>query len=159
MVVTSALLMLGSAIAGYLFGHDLAYRPLADATELIRQLQPESQQLKALTSDQNAKLVALQAKLASVQSALDAIMPSENTYKISPNQSMVVADGHLTIGLIGAPTNESINININGKQQSVVTGDVLKITSDPSTTCQVGVQSFDMFKAVLTASCTAVKPR
>jgi hypothetical protein len=67
---------------------------------------------------------------------------------------MIVASGRLTIGLIGPPTNESINININGKQQSAATGDAIKFQLDPSTTCQVRVLSFDMFKAVLNASCT-----
>jgi hypothetical protein len=158
-VTASAVLILCSAIVGYLIGHDLAFRPLVDATQLIEQLQPENQKLKKETLDQNSRLIALQAKLTSVQSALDAILPTKNTYNISPNQSMIVANGHLTIGLIGSPTNESITININGKQQLAVTGDVFKIAPDPLTACQVGVQSFNMFKAVLTASCAAVKPR
>jgi hypothetical protein len=85
-------------------------------------------------------------------------MPSENTYNISPNQSIIVADGHLTVGLIGAPTNEGVNININGKQHSAAAGNVIDVALDPSMTCQVGVQSFDAFKAVLTASCATVKP-
>ena len=84
---------------------------------------------------------------------MDEIIPSKNTYNIKPNQSMIVAGGRLTIGLIGPPTNESVNININGKQHSVATGDVIRLTLDPRTTCQVRVQSFDMFKAVLNASC------
>jgi hypothetical protein len=66
---------------------------------------------------------------------------------------MVVASGRLTVGLIGPPTNESVNININGKQQSAATGDVIKVSLDPSTMCQVRVLSFDMFKVVLNASC------
>jgi hypothetical protein len=158
-VSASVVLMLGGAIGGYLFGLDLAHRDLAAARELIQQLQPESQRLKKQIIDQNASLFALQAKLASVQATLNAIMPSENTYNINPNQSMIVAGGHLTIGLIGAPTNQSVNINVNGKQQSAATGDIINIALDPSTTCQVGVQSFDMFKAILTASCAAVKPQ
>jgi hypothetical protein len=74
-----------------------------------------------------------------------------------PNQSLIVADGRLTIGLIGPPTNESLNININGKHQSAATGDVINIALEPPITCQVKVQSFDMFKAVLTASCAGAK--
>ena len=35
----------------------------------------------------------LQTKFKHVQATLDAIMPSENTYNIIPNQSIVVADG------------------------------------------------------------------
>jgi hypothetical protein len=151
--------MLGGAIGGYLFGRELAYRPLAAATQLIQQLQPETQRLKTVVADQNGKIAALQAKLASVQAALDAIRPSENTYKINANQSMIVAGGRLTIGLIGSPANESVSININGTQHSAVTGDVFKVAPDPATTCQVRVQSFDMFEVILIASCAAVKPQ
>ena len=151
--------MVGGAVGGYMFGLNLTYRDLAAARAQLEQLLPESQRLKRAIIDENAKLVELQGKFTSVQAALQAIMPSENTYNISPNQSLIVAGGHLTIGLIGSPTNEKINININGKQQSVVSGDVIHIALDPSTSCQVGVQSFDMFKAVVTASCAAVKPQ
>ena len=58
-------------------------------------------------------------------------MPSKNTYQIVPNQSLIVADGHLTVGLVGSPTNQDVNININGKQQSVASGDVIEVA--PST--------------------------
>src|SRR5262249_51371414 len=103
-------------------------------------------------ADLNATQVALQNKLSTFEVALERIIPSQNTYKIKPNQSMIVASGRLTIGLVGPPTNDSVNININGKQQAMATGDVIKVTLDPSTTCQVRVQSFDMFKVVLNAS-------
>jgi hypothetical protein len=86
------------------------------------------------------------------------ILPTENTYNINPNQSLVVANGRLTVGLVGSPTNDSVNLNINGKTQSAPVGAVITSVLDPSTTCQVGVQSFDMFKAVLTATCAAAKP-
>ena len=71
--------------------------------------------------------------------------------------ALIVAGGRLTIGLVGSPTNDSVNININGKQQSVATGDVVNIALDPPTTCQVRVQSFDMFRVVLGASCAAAQ--
>ncbi len=148
-------LILAGAVGAYVLGLKLAYRDIADDKQLVRQLQTESQRLKREIVNQNANLVTLQGRLASVQATLDAIMPSENTYNISPNQSMIVAGGHLTIGLVGSPTNESVIVNINGKQQTVVTGDVINIAPDPSTRCQVKVQSFDMFKALLTASCAA----
>jgi hypothetical protein len=159
LVLAIVVLMVAGAIGGYMFGLNLTYHDLAAAREQIQQLQPESQRLKKVIVDQNAKLVDLQAELTSVQAALHTITPSENTYNISPNQSLIVAGGHLTIGLIGSPTNESVNINVNGRQKLAATGDVIHIALDPSTTCQVGVQSFDMFKAVLTASCATVKPQ
>jgi D-lyxose ketol-isomerase len=55
--------------------------------------------------------------------------------------------------LIGPPTNEKITLNINGKQQAMAAGDKLRITPDSSTVCQVNLNSFDMFKAVVYAAC------
>ncbi len=157
-VSVSTLLMLGGLVAGYLYGRELARRPLAEATQLVRQLQPENSQFQKLVAAQNARIASLQAALKSVRTAMDAMTPAENTYKISPNQALVVAAGRLTIGLIGSPTIQNVTININGKQHIAVSGDVFDIASDPSTTCQVGIQSFDMFKVVVTASCAVSKP-
>jgi hypothetical protein len=146
-------------IACYVIGLNVGYLDIAAARQLIQQLRVDNQKLKTELADQIAKQAVLQGKLASAQAALDAIVPSENTYSIKPNQSMIVADGRLTIGLIGSPTNESINININGKKQSAAPGDVINIALAPPTTCQVRVQSFDMFKAVLGASCAPAQSR
>ena len=154
-----AVLILGGTIGGFAYRGYMDMQDKSDSDHLVVQFRSENQGLKSQIVDQNAKFDELQDKLASVKAALLAIVPSENTYNINPNQSIIVAGGHLTIGLIGSPTNESVNININGKQQSAATGDVIHIALDPSTACQVGVQSFDMFKAVLTASCAAVKPQ
>jgi hypothetical protein len=159
LVLAIVLLAVGGAIAGYIFGLNLTYRDLAATRVRIQQLEPENQRLKKAIIDENAKLGQVQGELASVQAALHAIMPSENTYSINPNQSLIVAGGHLIIGLIGPPTIDGVKINVNGKQQMATTGDVIHIALDSTTTCQVGVQSFDMFKAVLTASCAGVKPQ
>jgi hypothetical protein len=153
--IATLVLTIGGAVLGYYLGHSLVTQPLLNATKQIAQLQPENQRLKAAILEQNIKLAALQAQLTKSQTTLEAIMPSENAYKIFANQSIIVADGRLTIGLVGPPTNTGINININGKQQSAVTGDVFRVAPDGSTTCQVRVQSFDMFEAVVIAACTA----
>jgi hypothetical protein len=155
----AAVIVLLIAIGAHIYGRILAHHTLLARDETIQQLRAEGQKLKTEINEQTAKLTAVQSKLTGVQAALDAIMPSENTYNFSPNQSLIVADGHLTIGLIGAPTNQGVNININSKQQAMAAGDVIKIALDPSTNCQVEVQSFDMFKAVLTATCAAAKPQ
>ena len=83
--------------------------------------------------------------------------PVQNTYELKPNQSIIAADGHLTLGLIGSPANDSIDININGKRQNAAPGDTIDFAPDPSTKCQVTVQSFDMFQAMVTATCMAAK--
>jgi len=161
MLVASAivLLLVGSTIVGYLVGQDVARNPLEAATQLIQQIQPENQRLKATVLKQNTTIAELGAQLKKVRSDLNAIRPSENTYKINGNQSLIVGDGHLTIGLVGPPTNESITININGRQYLVATGDLFEVAPDPATTCRVRVQSFDMFEAAIHATCSAAKPK
>ena len=151
--------ILAGAFGGFSYREHVDKADITDSTLLVVQFRSENQRVKKAIIDQTARLDELQAELTSAQAALHAITPSENTYNISPNQSLIVAGGHLTIGLIGSPTNERVNINVNGKQQLAATGDVIQVALDQSTTCQVGVQSFDMFKAVLTASCAAVKPQ
>jgi cell division protein FtsB len=150
-------LILLVVVAAFLYGRGMAHRDVQERDAAIQQLQSQGQKLEADITDQNANLASLRAQLTSVQATLGSIMPSENTYNINPNQSLIVADGRLTIGLIGAPTNEGINININGKQQFVAAGDVIRVAPDPSTSCQVRIRSFDPFKALLTASCAAAK--
>lgn len=156
-ISVSVLLMAGGATGGYLLGRNMAMRPLAEARELIERVQPENQRLKQQVLSQNTTIDTLQSQLATTQDTLNSIRPSENTYNINANQSLIVAGGHLTVGLIGPPTNQSITLNINGKPHVTVTGEVFSLAPDPATTCQVRVQSFDMFSAAVNATC-AVKP-
>jgi hypothetical protein len=95
----------------------------------------------------------LQTRLNHVQGVLDEIVPSEDIYVMRPNQSLVVAGGRVTVGLVGSPTIQGVNINVNGKQQLVNAGDIVRVNLDETRTCQVTVQSFDMFKVVLHATC------
>jgi len=145
------------AIFGRLYGQHLAYGAMQDRNTAIRQLELERQQLEVEKSGQLAHMTAMHTDVQRLQAKLDAIVPSENRYDIVPNQSLVLADGHLTVGLIGAPRDDGIDININGKRYSAVVGDVIHVTPDPSTACDVKIQSFDMFKAQFAASCAIDK--
>ena len=157
LVVFGALLVAGVGIGGHIYGRQLARGDTQERDAAIIQLRADVQKLDAQLNDDNGKLAALQTKFTSVQARLDAIMPSQNTFNILPNQSLIAGDGRLTIGLVGPPTNDGITININGKQQSVAAGDVVRVTPDPSTDCRVQIQSFDMFKATVAASCAPAK--
>lgn len=146
--------MLGGA-AGYLIGLNVAAFDISAAKELVQQVRTDNQKLKIEIIDQNARQVALQTKLTGVDTALKEIVPTDDTYILKPNQSLIVGGGRLTLGLIGSPSNESVNININGQRQSAAPGDIINVAVDPPATCQVRVQSFDMFKAVISATCGA----
>jgi hypothetical protein len=153
-----ALLIICGAIATFVFSRNLAYQDIVAARERVEELQTDNQRLKRQVIDQNSEVSGLEAKLAAVQAKLDEILPSKNAYNISPNQSLMVADGRLSVGFVGSPGNESITLNINGKQQVIAAGQVVDVTSGAAT-CQVGLQSFDLFKAVITANCPGAKPR
>lgn len=153
LVCIAIIIALVIGISGYALGRNSASSDLTTANTLNQQLQAEGQRYKREVADQGAFINAMQAKIAGIQATLDAIMPTQDTYNISPNQSLTVGNGHLTIALIGSPSNEGVNISINGKQQIASAGQVISVALNPSTTCQVGVQSFDMFRAILTASC------
>lgn len=156
-VAACVLAILCILIGGHLYGRYLSARDLGGRDNAIEQLRAQSQKLKRQLDEKSAQATELDAKLKKVQASLNAIMPSQNTFNIEPNQSLVVGDGHLTVGLVGAPGNESVTLNINGKQQPVGAGQIINVAPDSSTNCQVQVQSFDMFKAVLVASCTGAK--
>jgi hypothetical protein len=150
-------LVLFIMVSGYFWGRQFNARDIQQRDAAIQQLQSDGQRLAADIADQNATLTALRTELSTTRATLDAIMPSLNVYSIMPNQSLIAADGRLTIGMIGPPGNDGINLNINGKQQKVAAGDVIRVSPDPSTACQVQIQSFDMFKAALVASCAPAK--
>jgi hypothetical protein len=153
LAVIAVLIALGTAIGGHMYGRYLARSDIRDRDDTIQQLQAEVQKLESQITETDGKLVAMQSRLARFQQAMDALVPTQNTYTLNPDQSVIAADGHLTIGLIGLPMNAHINININGKQEAAAAGDVIHASVEPGLDCQVRVQSFDMFKAVITASC------
>jgi cell division protein FtsL len=157
LIAVSAIIVTAVAIFGRLYGQELAYGAMQDRDSAIRQLELESQRLQLEKSSQNANMQNMHTEAERLQAQLDAIIPSQNRYTIEPNQSLLLSDGHLTVGLIGAPRDDGIDININGKRYAAVVGDTIHIAPDPSTACDVKIESFNMFKAQLTASCAADK--
>jgi len=153
LAILAAVVIVVVAIVSHGYGKWLARSDVFDRDLTIQRLQGEGEKLESTVEAQLAKIASLQAKLKQLQATLDAMMPAEHTYNIIPNQSLIVGGGHLTIGLVGSPTNEYVTININGKQQSAAAGSVINVTPDPATRCEVTVQSFDMFKAYVAASC------
>jgi hypothetical protein len=155
--VISLCVVAAVAIFGRFYGQHLAYSAMQDRETAIRELELERQQLELEKSGQTANMQTMHTDADRLQAQLDAITPSRNRYNINPNQSLVVADGHLTVGLVGVPGTDGIEINVNGKHQFAAVGDVIHVTPDPSTNCDVKIQSFDMFRAQFTASCAEVK--
>lgn len=156
-ILALIIIIIGIVGGGHLYGRYLSSIDLADREAQLEQLRAESQKQKRDIDGKSQQLTTLQDKLNKTQAALDAVMPSANTYNINPNQTLIVGDGHLLVGLVGPPANDSVLLNINGKTQSVAAGQTLSIAPDPTTKCQLNLQSFDVFKAVVVATCAAVK--
>jgi hypothetical protein len=140
-------------IVGYLLGLNSAYVEISAGKLALQQSRAEAQKMKSEMAGEGVKTTAMESSIAKLQATLDELVPSENTYNIKANQSLIVGGGRITVGLIGAPANDSVTLNINGKRQQFGTGDVISVAADNQTNCQVRVQSFDMFKAVVTATC------
>jgi cell division protein FtsB len=149
--------VIGILIGGYLYGQFLSARDLGGRDAVIEELRTENQKLKRSIDEKQAQLTTLQGMQDAARAALEAIMPAANTYNIIPNQTLIVADGHLTVGMIGSPANEGVMLSINGKQQTVTAGQIVTVAPDASTHCQLSLQSFDMFKATINASCPGAK--
>ncbi len=156
-IAVVAILLIGGGIGTFVFFRNLAYSDLVAARLRIGQLQTEGETLKKQVDSQAVQINALQMELKQTKDDLEEIRPAKNRYAIAPNESRIVAEGRLTIALIGAPANESITLSINGKEQTATAGQTITIAPDASTKCQVTVQSFDMFKALIVATCTGTK--
>jgi hypothetical protein len=157
-IIVGIALVLAIAILSFLFGVSAGDKEVAGSKNALQKLQAENGRLTADNGDLQAKLADLLAQLADAQSTLDGLMPSANRFQIGSNQSLIVADGHLTIGLVGI-RSDNVELNINNKQYSAAAGDVINVATDPSMTCRVEVMSFDVLKAVVivNATCSAAK--
>jgi hypothetical protein len=154
LLLTAASVIGAVAIGGRIYGQHLAHQDMLERDRALHQLETESQKLERQSADQADVVASLQARLTQVQEKLDKVMPSKDTYRIDPNKSVVAGGGYLTLGLVGLPRSDGVTININGKQYTVAAGDVIHVTTDASAPCKVVVQSFDMFNATVTASCS-----
>ena len=98
-------------IGGHLYGRFLAARDLGGRDTAIEQMRAESQKQKRDIDEKSAQITELERKVTDAQTALEAILPQKNTYNIAPNQTLLVGDGHLMLGLIGSPANEGVLLN------------------------------------------------
>jgi cell division protein FtsB len=155
--LTAAFTIGAVAVGGRIYGQHLAHQDMVDRDRAMHQLETESQKLERQSAQQAGEVAALQAKLTQAQEKLDMVMPSKGTFSINPNNSVTVADGRLTLGLVGLPTSDGVTINVNGKQYTVAAGGVIHLADDASAPCKVAVQSFNMFNAMVTASCSEPK--
>jgi len=92
--------------------------------------------------------------LAATDSQLKDAFNDYRTIVLNGNDMASVSTGHLTVGLVGPPTNEKISLNVNGTQHTVAAGDSIDVGVF---TCRVEVKSFDSFKVTLLTSCTPMK--
>lgn len=159
MAVAFVLMCLGIVIGGHLYGRYLGSFNSPRVDDTITELRVRTQFEKNHADSQTAELTTVGAKLKKVQDTLNSIMPSPNTYVIDPNQTLIVGEGRLPVGMIGSPGNDAITLNVNGKQQQLAAGQMISVAPNPATQCQLTVQSFDVFKATLVVVCSGPKAK
>jgi hypothetical protein len=150
--------MIAVAILSYKYGVSDGNHEVAASQGAIQRLQADNLNLTVDNRKLQADLADLQAKHGRTQDMLDALMPTANKYQIGPNQSLLVANDRLTIGLIGTPGSESVELNINSKQYTAAAGDIINIAIEPSSTCRIEVSSFDVLKSQVTVNAVCSEP-
>lgn len=146
-------LLIMGGIGGFTLRGRMDESLVGDANQRFLQHRSESKELKSQIFSLSEKLERSMTEVESAQAALKMIMPSQNTYVVKVNHAIIIEGGYLTVGLIGPPTSEYLEINVNGKNHLTVAGDVIDVTPGPSLRCKVAVESFDMFSVVIAASC------
>jgi hypothetical protein len=150
------ILYLVIALVAYTIGWQAGVRETTNDFKVANSnLQKENQQLTNDKSSQATQMTGLQDQLKTMQGRMDTVMGQLGTFDLNPNESVVIAGGRLTVGLVGSPANDRATINVNRKQQSMATGDVIDVQL--STTCRVGLKSFEMLRAVVTTTCAEMK--
>ena len=156
-LLLSIVFLLLGAIGGFSYRGHIDEKDVIDSAQRVLEFRTENDKLKAQIFNLNTKIEQMHAEARALHNSMEAMQPAANSYVIGVNKSMVVAEGHLTVGLIGSPTSENLKINVNGREYLAAAGDNIEVFPDPSTKCQVSVQSFDMFRAIVVASCQAAK--
>ena len=125
------------------------------ARNIINKLTADKDRLTAEKIALEKQTFELREQLDKVNKKLEAIIPSPNMYKIKPNESHTVPIGRLTVGLVGTPGNQSVELNINDKKYRAQAGDI----NDIAMACRVEVVSFNVIEAnvMVNASCTETK--
>jgi len=128
------------------------YMVPAGAQNILKKLTADKDRLSVEKIALEKQTFELREQLDKVNNRLEAITPSPNMYKIKPNESRTVPIGRLTVGLVGTPGNQSVELNINDKKYRAQAGDIKDITM----ACRVEVVSFNVIEAnvVVNANCT-----
>jgi hypothetical protein len=143
------------AIVCFMLGMSTGNFERTVSQNIIRDLTADKNKLTAERIALQEQTFELREQLDKVNKKLEAIIPSSNIYRIKPNESQTVPIGHLTVGLVGTPGNQSVELNINDKKYQAQAGDNIDIAM----ACRVGVVSFNVIDAnvMVNASCTETK--
>lgn len=155
--VLGAALILALAIACYTLGRHSAGHEVDEYKTRNAQLESEIGQLRGANTKKETQIADLRAQVDAAQKKVAALAPPlENTFNINSNTSLILADGRLTVGLVGTPRNDGVSLNINNNQHVAAAGDVIDVSPDSSTNCRIEVVSFDILESLATVSATCV---
>jgi len=83
-------------IIGYLLGLNTAYVERASIKLFLEQSRAENQKMQSAMAGENVKIAAMESSITKLKTTLEELIPSENTYNIKVNQSLIVGGGRLT---------------------------------------------------------------
>lgn len=154
-VLAVVLLIVGTGC--YVLGWNSALHENVDTKKQLGELQVQNTDLSKKNNDQQTQIGTLQQQLKAAQNHLRDVFLAYKTIDINANNSTFVSGAHFSVGLVGPPATDRVNINVNGQQHSAAVGDTIDV-GKISASCRVTVSSFDMFKASVITNCTPANP-
>lgn len=136
-------LLLIVAAGFYSLGRYSASQQFEDYKARNAQLAGDNGKLSADSKTQALRISELQDQLKDIKTKYDEVISPARNLVIKANESRPVSIALMEIGMIGTPTNESVNINVNGKRQVAAAGDVVSADF----TCRIQVVSIDLLKS------------
>ena len=153
--VLVVLLIVGTGC--YVLGWNSAQRENVTTKKQLEDLQVQNTDLSKKNNDLQSRIGILEQQARTAQNHLRDVFLAYKTIEINANDSTFVSGAHFSVGLVGPPATDRVNINVNGQQHSAAVGDTIDV-GKISASCRVTVSSFDMFKASVTTNCTPANP-
>jgi hypothetical protein len=151
-ILSRVVLVVVLVITSFVIGVYVTSRDVANLRALLSSVQAETQKAKQELASQISVNTSVQARLIRVTADFEAIQPQKNTYSVSPNQSIALAEGRLTVALVGPPGTNDLVLNVNGEQRKASSGDIIQVSAGADT-CRIAVQKFDLFRALINVNC------
>jgi hypothetical protein len=145
------------AVVSFVVGRTIGRWGITGLEDAIKNLNKDNLELTDKAKALEFKNVELDNALKGAKDEI-AKLSSNNVYEIETNQSQSVPTrDNFTIGVVGIPGNQKVELNINDKRYSAAAGEVIPVSINRSLNCRIEVMSFNVIKAQVRVKATCAQ--